>query len=948
MTKNVLQWTKENQNLPMIFASLSRKKKEEYLVDQYGTVKWTTWFFDYRFRKHVHSVKDFEFSDWVHATVCVVCHGGSYESGWGDMSNYVMVIIGDKKYKTKSFKYDDSSYGTNIFTWKTSKTQKWQTTKEYKDILSVTHDSAADVCTIVVDTPIGEQTIETNSSNTMSFDEALLGKLYVPTGVQMDDISATAAKEILSSLDLPENYDANDMYMQTLDLYKEEWAIGTMKDLLFWENNSYYPRSEAFKIPTQKPFATLDPYVQYVLDRYIQTSYKNKKFDDFFVCKKLISMLHSQDLKKMYIDQLFDLVKAYPNIGTIQDFVDVFVSELQWNAQEHYQQLFDASYMVMDISSSRDETLAFIDLLAAKKIENYQRLYDVYIKRWGALLEICQYWSDDGYMNDRKCEIQFFVDRGIDFGQDAFQEIDSLDAQQKVPHLKKILDRLKLWKEEYPAFVTEEIIKSFVQKNTANDTLDQYEYDTSSSRKKKEFATLREMLHEEYGVSYTDAFYELFYNSIEDEYIQTYLLEHDWLDKIAGHKILQIISQNEEIHAKTKCMWFDWFLDHGYAVDESLFQSAFLKMFENYSNDDLDTRRLYQEKYEFLRTDTIKEAYTRIADEGITDMYGYKHHQHIPYASLGAIKSLLQNFVTQETGKIGTASHVKDILQMFFERDDLTSEYASELATTLYMNGLHKQLKQFIESIGLKLDKSLILWWIQELLKKEELGTAEFLVNAAGLEERMMKHIIIMKLQKWWNISRENEKFIQNDDELKKLYTATQLNKLVTAGKLTKALDLAYQHDIVLTPDYFAKYRQWQVDRIEEAKQKKIAAEKQQQLEKEQRIQQSKELQSLFDAGNYLVDINRKRDQKFVFGWTAEEWPFILSQPLERHRDIVKAADRSDDQILGWWWIKVDGESKTVVLYASSGSYGAVQQEFHQLVLSIVMKQYSDYTVNRQ
>jgi len=36
---------------------------------------------------------------------------------------------------------------------------------------------------------------------------------------------------------------------------------------------------------------------------------------------------------------------------------------------------------------------------------------------------------------------------------------------------------------------------------------------------------------------------------------------------------------------------------------------------------------------------------------------------------------------------------------------------------------------------------------VQELLQQEEFKTAEFLVNAAGLEERMMKHIIIMKLQ---------------------------------------------------------------------------------------------------------------------------------------------------------------------------------------------------------
>ena len=183
--------------------------------------------------------------------------------------------------------------------------------------------------------------------------------------------------------------------------------------------------------------------------------------------------------------------------------------------------------MVMDISSRREEPIGFIDLLAANKIENYQRLYDAYIKRGGALANIGHH-SSGSYMDNRRREIQFFADRGVVITQEAFQDIASLDAYQKLRNLRNILDSLPLWKEEYPLFVTDDMIQCIVDNNTADNALDQYEYDTSSrSHDTLKFLELWKALHREYNVLYTTTYYQLVYKNFNTESIQASILEND-------------------------------------------------------------------------------------------------------------------------------------------------------------------------------------------------------------------------------------------------------------------------------------------------------------------------------------------------------------------------------------------------------------------------------------
>jgi hypothetical protein len=64
-----------------IFQNLPVENQKKYFVDQFGTVKGTTGFFDYRFHKSIGDVKKFTDKENTIFSVCIARDGGHYEGG---------------------------------------------------------------------------------------------------------------------------------------------------------------------------------------------------------------------------------------------------------------------------------------------------------------------------------------------------------------------------------------------------------------------------------------------------------------------------------------------------------------------------------------------------------------------------------------------------------------------------------------------------------------------------------------------------------------------------------------------------------------------------------------------------------------------------------------------------------------------------------------------------
>jgi len=160
--------TQQPTTLLDIFNSLPHKQKREYFKIVHGTVRWTTGFFDYWFHQWLGDFQTFT-KDGKDYHAMIVTGGWSYESGWWEYNNSIIVHVDDKIWFGECFEYSNTIDSKKIH----------KPDREYKTVSDVSlKDETIIVHIITADWAKKEMTIW-NLKN-YEFEEIELSKLRAP------------------------------------------------------------------------------------------------------------------------------------------------------------------------------------------------------------------------------------------------------------------------------------------------------------------------------------------------------------------------------------------------------------------------------------------------------------------------------------------------------------------------------------------------------------------------------------------------------------------------------------------------------------------------------------------------------------------------------------------------------------------------------------------------
>ncbi len=932
MTKKSLNQTEDNvldiaqsSSLTMshnaeVFHQLGLEQKQTYFREQYGKVTGTTWFFDYWFSKGIKDTKSFTPSEGIIVDACIAKDGWYYEGGGGDSRNGIIAIIGDDVFSVWRAEYYRSE----------GKDRKDNKSLDYKEIVDCTYNAESKAYAIKVKTENGgTKDITLEKGKPHSFDEGLIWRLYIPSGIKADANSTVAAWDLTDSLsaekkDEEKPYTPEQMYDEAFTLYMEEGshrrANSLLKENLIKDTSKHQENIlKLFNINFPKS----------------DSNYFNNPLESSFF---LLSLIQDQTKKKEAAKRITEYLIGAPKCHDMESIEQLIKAvNIIWSDKEdYYQTYFFAHCNQFSIepnswsSDPKDTEKRYknLEILAQDKIENHQALYEGYLKR-GWLRDTCLGWSKDRAEKAWEIMKKFFADHGIT-EVDFFPE--DYDISRRAESLKTIVELIK------SETISQRKGQEIVTRNLAG-------FKAYLEKERKGFLEFYEVLYSNFDVSYDkDYFNEMsrLVGRMNGDSGEKRIIDPHANDKNYIRKLLESACEQEHLHTLDTLYKKNLIIYRKYIV-------AYAALCFKHG----DTRQLEKVMTEAKITEKEKKQIIKpiYANGKIKD--NDSDFNYIPYITYEMAIDTLKRYLDPAEKKFETYkdSYVPKAIiehsEALLKRADITPAYVQQRLNDLHAAKNREGIYVLLQAGGLKIDKTIVSNRVRDSLRAWEFDIAEKLAERSWLIEVREKPINIERI-KAGKVKYEHKipEYIKKY-QLGQEYHKYALDLKIKSGNLEEVLKYAKEHNVTLAPSQCQAYREVKAKQIADEKKREEESIEQERLEALKRVEIAKEFITLIEQWKWRPDIvlNYKKSQKFIF-FRNDDGLHVASHPLEYHADIAGKVGAKKEQMLGGGWINMDNDAKTIRLYWNSGSYGAVPLEYRDVLVQVMSKSYPEYTVS--
>ncbi len=773
--------------LAKIFHELSLENKHAYFMDRYGTVKWTTGFFDYRFKQDIKDTKTFTQEDGTIIDACITLWGWNFERGaGGDSSNWIVVYIGDKAFSTGSVKYHEVTYYSG---W--SKKENYTASDDYQEILDCIYDPVKSVCTVMVKTGNkASRPIVIERSGKIKRDEKLLGKLYIPSSISGQKTSKDLSETLELETSEAEKYKSATESRSKTDMYKEAFDIYVM-------NGNY---NKALSILTENKISVskISPSkVLSLVETHLDQCNSNGSYgssETFYKYEELVDRVSNKEMKKKLATTIVNAMLKSEKWG-YKSMISLYMKLadiMDWGTHTLYQTYFDKNVSAFDLED--EKTREILDLLSQGKKENYQRLYDAFIEKGWLRKFIWRYI--DSYIPELNTTLQaYFESKGI-------KNIDLFSTSYKVEKQKQYvivaaMNLISKW------LVTPEKVKNVLSEVMPKDIYEVLEYKDIDRDKRIETV---KSLNVYLWVEFSD---ELVH------FLSDRLNARSWSDsKNAAEELLAFFDENGLTQRTIQAAIEKW---HVRAL-ESFDKKWLLLQREQvigygkacYTKGRHDKMKAVFEKFTF--TPEEQESCIDVSHAEISIKEEHDDLTRLPYISHTKAVKLIESYSDENRKSFChyreeyVNEKIADHLSVLLSREDISSEYINNTLTTCYENNQRVSLKRLLMSWSIKIDKTLINKRIWEQIELWDLEYAKKIAKLWGLISIRGKKIAILEINSWTLGTRDMESKVK-ENKLSKEYYSYLINSHLASNDIETALKLSEEKDVIITKDQFDAYR---------------------------------------------------------------------------------------------------------------------------------------------
>lgn len=765
-----------------VFHHLSLEAKAAYFKDRYGTVKGTTWFFDYWYKQGIKDVKTFASEDGTIIDACITLGGGSYESWGGDSNNAIIVYMGDDCYHSGSVKYSEKS------NWR----ENYEGRKDYKELLACTYDPTQDNCVVQIKNwHANTITLTLEKSSKIERDEQLIGKLYIPAAV-LERQTQAALAETLAETAPEKSRDKPAMYQKIFDMHVDNAHRDEAFNLLnggkinvgrqnykgalqvlsnYWSSNGYW---------TADYFPGHAKLLWFDVTKH--TSYK--------------ALMKQMALK--LIDYLL-LSKRGCYEDSIKKYM-ALVDIAQVDKCIYSQKLFDAHYASFDLEDIKirtciDEKIC-INVPEENNQKNYELLYTTYIAKWGLWDKVVNY-NFDYVKKTHELLTTFFRQHGI-ASPDLFPDTYTIKPESNIHYcVQKINQMIEL------NMITLATAKKAMSEVIIIDIVTKLFKDETDKGLAAVMGNAH-ILNTLFGVAYTDAYVSkvssCLNNACDTKKIPDILsLCYDYGFR---DELLEIALK--ENHFKVLVAFYEAKFLSSRKHLRSFAMLAFRNGQMKLAQELIDKGNYSPIEKKLIKAPVFADSQIQETDDD---------EKRIPYISIDKAQYMIGKYLDPNSKSLPSYNEeyrrerVSKHLGFLFAREDITAEYINTLAKGFYETEQWESLYFILKSGSIKLDKTEIDLRIQDLITQWKVDLADKISCFAGLNAVRAKDIAREKI-KSGTLGAYNIEDAIETHKLDNSYYKYAIDARLTSNDLQEALACSEKHSILITPQQLEKYEE--------------------------------------------------------------------------------------------------------------------------------------------
>lgn len=321
-----------------------------------------------------------------------------------------------------------------------------------------------------------------------------------------------------------------------------------------------------------------------------------------------------------------------------------------------------------------------------------------------------------------------------------------------------------------------------------------------------------------------------------------------------------------------------------------------------------------------------------------------EYEDYAKHASKELVEQYVQRKLEAYVGRFGNRDCYGESIFYFVHMTKCLVNvwYTSEDLQTKIVDHINKNecafAANFIQGLGLNIDKVWVNGLVQQLFAEEKITEAEKIAIAAWLHDIREVRLFQKKLEK------KMLSFYRATEGIKELwldssYYTYVIDIWLDTGNLIQVFGWADKNDVLISDEQFDRYL-WKNERLREA------AEERMKKEKEAREAKAIEMMKMVLDEKISCDIDYQKDQKYILVMHPEQGLKIASYDLEWHKDIASRIGIDGKYVVGWGRMIVDEEQKIVKLYGSSGSFWTVHEEYHEATRHVLSSKYPWYIID--
>lgn len=872
------------------FDDLPFEKKKEYLRIVFWTVRWTTWFFDTRFTADMQDYKNFDMEKGEFADV-LIKKSWTYTEGWwwSESDNALVIIFQWKKYSWWWARY-----------FETKKIDRPDL--HYQEIINCIFDQSKDEFTITVKCADNSTTnIVVKDWSKYNFEKELISKLRVPRELisHQEDIKQVLQEEISKE---EKELSIQHMYQRAVDIFilkgnresvqkymnkpwvrlSEDQKKSYIEYLINWSKHTFseWMRAENMKklLVVLKTFDD-QKYVKSICEKMLEQSAWRDSKDKIFKSIKETIQLWWFDIQDWYtkkIDYYCKSSRYFEEMGEV-------IVESGQDKKVRYKKYYD-------LHKPTDQST--LDIIGKATWEKVKILFKESFLNYIHLLEKTEHSHIEYFlkiMKEKKYEESLY--------ETFFDKIAPYDKLRKyADSTEKVVNNI----------IT---IRSHTNKKINNDMLfELFKYTTPKNRDKLWNTISQHLSPEEIQDTLAMIFDTYLYK--DKECCDLNLVINRWFEDTS--KIVKLFDKiiTQTYWCSGNNLWIDYCnrLISTLKNKNLLSKDNLLGQIHDIYKTKVD--RFFQEKavWSFIRSYPIhfddKDFLETLCDRYIVNAWDTFSHGDIIADSFVKIwfdQHRIQSFITKYSWNISILSNL-------------------------------------IEWFGLHIDKVRVNTLIGNLFDEWKVQEAEEISRAWWLYDLWEKKIIAWELENGKLDARDASTAIQ-EWWLDTSYYKYVIDISITQWNLQEALQLAEQHDVVISQEQFDRYL-WRDERLRKADEERKLREHQ------KREKLATEMMKYLSEWKSSCDIDYTQDQKYVLLRNKQDWLKFASKNLEWHRDIVFDAQADKKDVVWWWRLAVNEQQKVVRIYGQSWDFGKVASEFNEILKAIIKIQYPDYIIH--